>query len=262
MLTCYDYTSAVLMQSLGLPLLLVGDSASMTILGHPSTVHVEQRFINELAGGVRRGAPLAYLVVDMAFGSYHGSMDSAVDAVAGTIRGTACDAVKLEVAPSHVSLVRRLADMGVGVWAHLGLRPQAAQVSGYRAQGRTAEEALDIIRSARGFAEAGAVAILLEAVPAEVGKAVVEAVEVPVIGCGAGPGPMAHVVVIQDLLGQSGVHPRFVPSIAGDVPDLSLRQAVRRWAEMVRHAEYPAAEHCYDMPPAEADRLRQLLKNL
>lgn len=257
MLTCYDYTSARLMQSLGIPLLLVGDSAAMTMLGHPSTVHAEQRFLDELAGGVRRGAPLAYLVVDMAFGSYHASPDAAVRAVARTIRRTGCDAVKLEVTPAHLPIVARLAEMGVGVWAHLGLRPQAAMVSGYRAQGRTADEAVKIVRTATAFEHAGAVAILLEAVPAEVGQAVVDAVKVPVIGCGAGPAPMAHVVVIQDLLAETEVHPRFVPDIG---QNLSLREAVRRWAVAVRSGNYPARQHCYDMPPDEADRLRQLLR--
>lgn len=257
MLTCYDYTSARLMQSLGIPLLLVGDSAAMTILGHPSTVHAEQRFLDELAKGVRRGAPLAYLVVDMAFGSYHASADDAVRTVARTIRRTGCDAVKLEVTRSHLPTVERLSEMGVAVWAHLGLRPQAAMISGYRAQGRTADEAVEIVRAAEAFEGAGAAAILLEAVPAEVGQAVVDAVKAPVIGCGAGPGPMAHVVVIQDLLAQTDVHPRFVPDMG---QGLSLREAIRRWAVAVRSGDYPAPRHCYEMPPTEVGRLKQLLR--
>src|SRR5687768_2089235 len=197
MLTCYDFTTATVMQAAGVPLLLVGDSAAVTILGFESTVHIRQPVLQELTAAVRRGAPLAYLVADMPFGSYHADEGQAIDNVCEMVRTTGCDAVKLEVVGRQAELVRRLADAGVAVWAHLGLRPQSAARTGYRTQGKTAEAARQIVADARRMADAGAAAILLEAVPPQVSEAVVEAVPVPVIGCGAGPACCGHVVVLQ-----------------------------------------------------------------
>jgi 3-methyl-2-oxobutanoate hydroxymethyltransferase len=167
------------------------------------------------------------------------------------VRTTGCDAVKLEVVARQAELVRRLADAGVAVWAHLGLRPQSAARTGYRTQGKTAEAARQIVADARLMAEAGAVAILLEAVPPQVSEAVVEAVSVPVIGCGAGPACSGHVVVLQDLLGLTPHQPKFVP-----VADraLSLSAAVAQYVGLIETGAYPAPEHCYSMPDAERGR--------
>jgi 3-methyl-2-oxobutanoate hydroxymethyltransferase len=251
MLTCYDFTTATVMQQAGIPLLLVGDTAAVVILGHESTVHIRQPILQELTAAVRRGAPLAYLVADMPFGSYHADEGQAIENVCEMVRATGCDAVKLEVTQRQAGLVQRLADAGVAIWAHLGLRPQSAQRMGYRTQGRAAAEAHQIVADARQMVQSGAAAILLEAIPPEVGQAVVEAVEVPVIGCGAGPAPMGHVVVLQDLLGQTPHRPRFVPEFAGE---LSLQQAVEQYAKMVVSGSYPGREHCYEMAPGESEQ--------
>ncbi len=251
MLTCYDFTTATVMQAAGVPLLLVGDSAAATILGYDSTVQIRQPILQELTAAVRRGAPLAHVVADMPFGSYHGDEGQAVDNVCEMVRATGCDAVKLEVAARHAELVARLADAGVATWAHLGLRPQSAQLQGYRTQGRTAESAAAIVQDARRMADAGAVAILLEAVPPEVSEAVVAAVEVPVIGCGAGPACVAHVVVLQDLLGLTAHSPRFVPRLDGS---MDLKSAIEQWVRLVETAAYPAPDHCYAMPARERER--------
>ena len=251
MLTCYDFTTATVMQQAGVPILLVGDSAANVILGHDATTAIELPLLQTLTAAVRRGAPLAYLMADMPFGSYHGDAGAAVERVCETVRKTGCDAVKLEVVPRQAKLVGRLADAGVAVCCHLGLRPQSVQIFGYRAQGRTAKEAEQIVAAARKMEKAGACSILLEAVPAEVGRAVVDAVEIPVIGCGAGPSPMAHVVVLQDLLGLTGRRPKFVP----DLPQRPLRETIEEYARLVASAAYPAAEHIYAMAAGEAEKL-------
>jgi 3-methyl-2-oxobutanoate hydroxymethyltransferase len=253
MLTCYDFTTAQVMQAAGVPILLVGDTAASVIFGHPSTTAIRQPILQELTAGVRRGAPNAFLMADMPFGSYHGDPGTAVDNVCEMVRATGCDAVKLEVVPRQAKLIRRIADAGVAVCAHLGLRPQSVQLYGYRAQARTAKGTERLVRDARRMQRAGAAMLLLEAVPPEASRAVVEAVDLPVLGCGAGPAPVAHVVVLQDLLGLTSRRPRFVPAIA----EGSLRQMVEEYARQVETAAYPAGEHCYGMAQGEAEKLAE-----
>jgi 3-methyl-2-oxobutanoate hydroxymethyltransferase len=254
MLTCYDYTTARLMQEAGVPALLVGDSASNVVLGHPTTLPVPLSFMIEITAAVRRGAPLALVVADMPFGSYQGSIDRGVRNVCWMVQKTGCDLVKVEVGASHLGLVRELADAGVAVMAHLGLRPQSVGLlGGYRFQGRTAEEAERIVALALQMEDAGAAAVLLEAVPAEVGRAVVEATSVPVIGCGAGPWCHGSVVVTHDALGLSTSAPRFVAKV-GHVAE-PMMAAFAEYVRQVGSGTYPAAEHQYEMPPEERKKL-------
>jgi 3-methyl-2-oxobutanoate hydroxymethyltransferase len=210
----------------------------------------------ELTRAVRRGAPRSFLIADMPFGSYHGSVARAVRNVFRMVQLSSCDCVKLEAAESQLGAIRELSDAGVAIMAHLGLRPQAVGVlGGYRAQGRTAKEAQHIVDLAVAMQQHGAAAILLEAVPAEVSAAVVEATNIPVIGCGAGPACHGHVVVTHDMLGLTDRPPRFVPKIA----DLAtpLLAAFGTYVERVRQGSYPAAEHGYDMPADEKQLLAQ-----
>lgn len=250
MLTCYDYTTAGLMQQAGVPALLVGDSAANVILGYDTTLPVSLPFMIELTAAVRRGAPLCLLMADMPFGSYQGSLDRGVRNVCRMVKRTGCDAVKIEAAPSQLPLIRELADAGVAVIAHLGLRPQNIGLLGsYRFQGRTAGEASAIVSLAADMAGAGAAGILLEAVPPEVSAAVVDEVDVPVIGCGAGPACDAHVFVTHDALGLTQRCPRFVPHLE----DLAqpMLAGFSNYVHLVQTGQYPAAEHCYEMPADE-----------
>lgn len=254
MLTCYDFTTAGLMQEAGVPALLVGDSAAGVILGHPTTLPVSLSFMIEITAAVRRGAQLAMVVADMPFGSYQGSVARGTRNVFKMVRRSGCDVVKIEAGASQLRLVRELADAGVAVMAHLGLRPQSVNlVGGYKYQGRTAPEAAEIVRLAMSLESAGAAALLVEAVPAEVGRAVVEAVELPVIGCGAGPDCHGHVIVTHDAVGLSLTRPRFVPAL-GDLAAPS-RQLFHDYAEAVLSGRYPAAEHQYEMQSGEAQKL-------
>jgi 3-methyl-2-oxobutanoate hydroxymethyltransferase len=259
MLTCYDYTMARLMQEAGVPLLLVGDSAASVILGHSTTLPVSLEFMIEITAAVRRGAPLAFLVGDMPFGSYQESAAQGVRSVAEMVKRSGCDCVKLEVAESHLPLVKSLADAGVAVMAHLGLRPQTVGLlGGYKFQGRAAEDASAILALALQMERHGAAAILLEAVPPEVSRAVVEQTGVPVIGCGAGPACHGCVFVTHDGLGLTPHRPKFVPMMA----DLAspIREAFAGYVRDVEAGNYPAPEHSYSMPPAEQARFGKMLE--
>jgi 3-methyl-2-oxobutanoate hydroxymethyltransferase len=252
MLTCYDYTSARHMQEAGVPALLVGDSAGSVILGHASTLPVSLEFMIQITAAVRRGAPGVLLVGDMPFGSYQASTAQGVRNVVRMLKLTGCDCIKLEVAESHTKLVRRLADAGVAVMAHLGLRPQTVGLlGGYRSQGRTATSAEAIVDTAVKMQEAGAAALLLEAIPAEVTTAVVAATTLPVIGCGAGPACHGFVVVSHDMLGLTSSRPRFAPLLA-DLTS-SSKTAFSEYVKQVSTGQYPAAEHLYQMPKDEID---------
>jgi len=256
MLTCYDFTTARLMQESGVPALLVGDSASNVVLGYPTTLPVSLGFMVEITAAVRRGAPHCLVVGDMPFGSYQGSLDRGVQNVCKMVKRSGCDAVKLEAARQHLRLIEELAAAGVAVIAHLGLRPQSVGLLGaYRYQGRTAAEAKDIVSLAFDMQQAGAAGVLLEAVPPEVSQAVVDATSVPIIGCGAGPACHGHVFVTQDAIGMTPHVPRFVPRLADIGQQLSAEFA--RYVQQVEDGTYPAAEHCYEMPADQREKFLQ-----
>ena len=247
------------MQEAGVPALLVGDSAANVILGHDTTLPVPLHFMIQITAAVRRGASNAFVVADMPFGSYHGTPGRAVRNVFRMVQLSGCDCVKMEAAESQLPAVRELADAGVAIMVHLGLRPQAVGVmGGYRAQGRTAHDAEAIVDLAVRMQQAGAAAILLEAVPAEVSAAVVEATHIPVIGCGAGPACHGHVIVTHDMLGLTPRPPRFAPHLADIATPLvaSFAEYVRR----VATGEYPSAEHGYAMVTDEKGKLEENLR--
>lgn len=244
MLTCYDFTTARLMQRAGIPAILVGDSASNVILGHDTTVPISLDVLIDLTAAVRRGAPQCLLMADMTFGSYQESTAQGLRNGLRMAKRSGCDMLKLEVTARQLPLVRRLADAGVAVVAHLGLRPQSIGVLGsYKAQGRTPSEANAIVKLAGQMQRAGAAAILLEAVAAETAARVVADTSVPVIGCGAGPDVHAHVIVLHDLLGLSDHSPRFAPQVAH--LGQSMLQAMQQWADMVSSGRYPTSEQSY-----------------
>jgi 3-methyl-2-oxobutanoate hydroxymethyltransferase len=192
----------------------------------------------------------------MPFGTYQGSPGKAMRNVIRMVQLSGCDCVKIEAAESQLPAVKELSDAGVAIMAHLGLRPQAVGVlGGYRAQGRSADDAQRIVELAVRMEENGAAAILLEAVPAEVAAAVVHAISLPVIGCGAGPACHGHVVVTHDMLGLTDRPPKFAPKL-GDLASPMI-ECFRDYAQRVRSGGYPAAEHAYSMPPEEKNLFQQ-----
>ncbi len=261
MLTCYDFQMARLMQQAGVPTLLVGDSAANVILGLPNTLSVSLNFLIEITKAVRLGAPNCLVIADMPFGSYQASLSQGFRNIVRMVQLSGCDCVKIEAAVRHARLISRLSDAGVAMIAHLGLRPQTIGLSGgYQARGKTADDAEQIVSAAAQMERAGAAAILLEAVPPETSQAVVNAVQIPVIGCGAGPACHSHVFVTHDALGlTAGNKPRFVPEL-GDIA-APLVECFAKYVRMVNDGKYPSVEHLYEMPREEKSAFIRAEKN-
>lgn len=243
-LTCYDATTARWLERAGLPMLLVGDTLAETILGYDQTIYAAMDLMVPLTAAVRRGAPSVMLMADMPFMSYQVSDEDALRNAARFMTDAGADLVKFEVDLRNLAMVERAAAAGVPVVAHIGARPQQTRmIGGYRAAGRTADEARTLVETAKAMESAGAVMILVEAVPAEASVEIVKAVRVPVIGCGAGPACHGQVVVLHDLLGLTDWQPRFAQPVArlGD----QIVAAARIWIEKVSSNEL--GEHPYQM---------------
>ncbi|HKF81106.1 MAG TPA: 3-methyl-2-oxobutanoate hydroxymethyltransferase [Thermoleophilaceae bacterium] len=260
MVTAYDYPSAQVAEEAGVDLVLVGDSAAMTVLGYPSTVPVSLDEMLVLAAAVRRGLGTPFLVGDLPFGSYEVSNEQAVTTAQRFIKEAGCDAVKLERGGSSVERARAIIESGIPVMGHVGLTPQTATaLGGYRSQGRTAERALEVAHDALALQEVGCFAIVFEAIPSPLTEAIMPRMQIPVIGIGAGPAADGQVLVFHDLLGiYDGHAARFVKRYA-DVRK-EMVEGVRRFAEEVRARAYPEAEHGYTMAPDEVERLHLLLQ--
>ena len=260
MITAYDYPSAQVAEAAGVDVVLVGDSGAMTVLGYPSTVPVSTDEMVMLASAVRRGLSTPLLVGDLPFGSYEASDEQAIATAQRFVKEAGCDAVKLERGGSSVQRARAIVDAGIPVMGHVGLTPQTATVlGGHKAQGRTADRALEVARDALALQEAGCFSIVFEAVPAAVAKEVVERLEIPVIGIGAGPATDGQVLVFHDLLGIYDGHvARFVKRYA-DVK-AQMVAGVAEYADDVRHRAFPAPEHTYTIDEQELEQFRAALK--
>lgn len=235
-LAVYDATFARLMDQAGVHLLLAGDSAAEVVLGLPRTVHMPMDFAIEITAAVRRGARRAHVMADMPFMSYQASPDDAMTNAGQFMTRGGADSVKLEADESFASLVERMTHAGIPVCAHVGSRPQTAGLTGgYTSAGRTQSTAETIIRDAVALEQAGAVLLLIEAVPDEVTRRVVEATNIPVIGIGAGTACHGQILVMHDLLGLSEHPPRFAKPAA----DLAapIVDAGRQWVARVASGE-------------------------
>jgi 3-methyl-2-oxobutanoate hydroxymethyltransferase len=259
MVTAYDYPSAQVAEAAGVDLVLVGDSAAMTVLGYPSTLPVSLDEMIMLAAAVRRGLRTPFLVGDLPFGSYEASDEQAITTAQRFVKDAGCDAVKLEGGGAAVGRAQAIVASGIPVMGHVGLTPQTATaLGGYRAQGRTAQRALDVTRDALDLQAAGCFAIVFEAIPAAVSEAIMERMGVPVIGIGAGSATDGQVLVFHDLLGiYHGMSPRFAKRYAHVKPDLV--EGVRAYADEVRSGRFPGPEHTYSIDPEELARFREAL---
>jgi 3-methyl-2-oxobutanoate hydroxymethyltransferase len=244
-LTAYDHPTARILDDAGIPVLLVGDSVGTAVLGYDSTIPVTLEEMLHHVSAVARGAHRALVVADMPFGSYQAGEDAAMANAVRLLKEGGANAVKIEGGGPSVALTRRLTQAGVPAMGHVGLTPQSVnQLGGHRVQGRDAGAGQRILADAQALAEAGAFAVVLECVPADLGRAVTEAVDVPTIGIGAGAGCDAQVLVLHDLLGlTSGPKPRFVKAYA------HLREhiadAAKAFQAEVRDGDYPGPEHIY-----------------
>ncbi len=242
MVTAYDALSARILDEAGIPVLLVGDSVSNVLLGHPTTLQVSMDDMLHHARAVARGSRDALLVGDLPWGSYP-NPDVAVANASEFLR-VGMHSVKLEGAGPGVEVVRALTERGIPVMGHLGLTPQSVNaIGGFKVQGRgaTGERLLE---DAKRLEEAGIFALVLECVPSDLGQRVTEELDVPTIGIGAGPHCSAQVLVLHDLLGMTpGPSPRFVKRYADLASQVTL--AVQLFSKEVAEGIYPAPEHEY-----------------
>jgi 3-methyl-2-oxobutanoate hydroxymethyltransferase len=243
-LTAYDASYALLLDKGGVDLVLVGDSLGMVIQGHDTTVPVTVADVIYHTRSVAKGLHRAFLVSDMPFMSYVEPPQALDNAVQLMQEGGAM-MIKLEGGEGQVNIVEHLARHDIPVCAHLGLKPQSVhKIGGFKVQGRDPKQAKQMLESARKLQDAGADMLLLECVPNEVGRAVSEAIDVPVIGIGAGPDVNGQILVLYDMLDiTQGRTPRFVQNfMAGRQSPLD---AISAYVQAVKNRDYPGPEHCF-----------------
>ena len=251
MVTAYDAPSGRLADVAGVDLILVGDSSGMVVHGRESTVPVTLDEIVFMTQWVSRGAKRPIVIADMPFGSYEESDEQAIRNAVRLVKEGGADAVKLERGGTSVARARAIVGAGIPVMGHVGLTPQTATVlGGFKAQGRTAERARQLVEDALALEAAGCFSIVLEAVPPAVAQAATRALTVPTIGIGAGKDTDGQVLVWHDMLGfYEGRAPRFVKRYAelGD----AIVEALEQYAEEVRSGAFPEDRHTYGMPEEE-----------
>ena len=247
MLTAYDYVTAKIVDEAGIPLILVGDSLGMVMLGYESTIPVTMEEMLHHTRAVVRGAKSALIIGDMPFMTYHISVSDALSNAARFIQEGGAQAVKLEGGESVAEKVRRLVECGIPVMGHIGLTPQSVhQLGGFKVQGKTAEAAEGLLKDACVLEEAGAFAIVLECIPAPLSKLITQKVGIPTIGIGAGPDCDGQVQVISDIL---GLYRDFVPKHAKQYVKLAeeIKTAVANYMAEVRSISFPTAKESYAM---------------
>jgi 3-methyl-2-oxobutanoate hydroxymethyltransferase len=251
MVTAYDYPSGSLADAAGVDIVLVGDSAAMTVLGYESTVPATMDEMVMLTRAAVRGAKRPLAVADMPFGSFQISDEEAVRNAVRFEKEAGADAVKVEGAGRTVSRVLALVGAGIPVMGHIGLTPQSAtMLGGFRAQGRTSARARQLLQDARTLEQAGCFALVLEAVPAPVAARITEELTIPTIGIGSGRDCDGQVLVYHDLLGlYQGREPRFVKRYAELATE--IQAAIERYAADVRSGAFPGDEHTYSIPDEE-----------
>ena len=245
MLTAYDFLGARILDEAGIPILLVGDSLGMVMLGYPTTLPVTLDEMVHHAKAVARGAHQALLVGDMPFMAYHASVEQAITSAGRFVQEAGMHAVKMEGGGRVIEYTRRMTELGIPVMGHLGLTPQFVhQMGGFKVQGKTDAQAARILGDARSLEQAGAFSLVLEGVPSKLAVEVTNALRIPTIGIGAGPGTDGQVLVLHDMLGlTSGKAPKFVKRYANLAEEIA--RAASAYAEDVRTGKFPGPEHEY-----------------
>ncbi len=259
MVTCYDYSTARLIEEAEIDSILVGDTYAEVCLGHSTTLPMSLDHLVTIAEAVRRGAPSAFLVGDMPYLSYQVCEKEAIRNAGLFMARAGCDCVKVEVDRRLLKTVEAMASATIPVMAHLGLKPQSIQsVGGYRIQGKSAATAKQLIEDAKMMESAGAMALLLEAVPSEVAAIITKRASVPVIGIVAGPDVDGQVVVFHDMVGYGGGHPPRSTKRYAELHDL-LVGAFRTYAYEVADGKFPSTDNSVAMDPSELTKLRAAL---
>lgn len=255
MLTAYDYSMAKLIDEAGINMILVGDSLGMVMLGYEDTLSVTMEDMIHHTAAVARGASNALVVADMPFMSYQTSVYDAVYNAGCLMKEGRAQAVKLEGGQEFAEHIRAITNASIPVVAHLGLTPQSLNAfGGFKVQGKSEEAARKLIEDAKAVEEAGAVAVVLECVPARLAELITKQLHIPTIGIGAGAGCDGQVLVYQDMLAMFGdFKPKFVKQFAevGAV----MKEAFARYGEEVRSGAFPAAEHTFKIDDDVIEKL-------
>lgn len=260
MLTAYDYTTAKIVDEAGVPLILVGDSLGMVVLGYESTVPVTIEEMLHHTRAVVRGTKKSLIIGDMPFMTYHTSISEAMHNAARFIQQAGAQAVKLEGGEVVAETVSRIVNCGIPVMGHIGLTPQSInQLSGFKVQGKTPETAQRLLKDALTLEEAGAFAVVLEAVPAPLSRLITEKLSIPTIGIGAGPDCDGQVQVISDLL---GLFTDFVPRHAKQYARLAetMNSAIRSYITEVKEGSFPTSKQSYTMDESLLQNIARTIK--
>ncbi len=247
MLTAYDASFARMLDAAGIDMLLVGDSLGMVVLGYESTVPVTMDEMLHHARAVRRGAPKAFVVGDMPFMSYQSSIPEAIKNAGRFMKEAGCDAVKLEGGLEVCDTVAAINRAGIPVIGHIGLTPQTAgKLGGYKLQGKDLDSARQLVADAGELEQAGAFAVVMECIPADLAQAISAKLVIPTIGIGAGAGCDGQVLVTHDLL---GMFEKFIPSFVKNYTHLAplIKDAVGEFIHEVRDGDYPDKEHSFSL---------------
>ncbi len=259
MVTAYDYSTAKIVDEVGIPLILVGDSLGMTMLGYETTVPVTMEDMLMHVKSVVRGTQNALIVGDMPFMTYHVSTEQAVANAGRFLQEAGCQTVKLEGGVNVAERIKRIVDSGIPVCGHIGLTPQSInQLGGFRIQGKNKEAALKLIRDAEAVEQAGAFAVVLETVPAALAALISKRLSIPTIGIGAGAGCDGQVQVIHDIL---GLYPNFVPKHAkqyANVHDVE-KKALADYFTEVKSGAFPTEANSFPIDPAVIKELESEL---
>ena len=247
MLTAYDYSTAKIIDEVGIPLILVGDSLGMVVLGYESTIPVTMEEMLHHTKAVVRGTKQTMVIGDMPFMTYHISVDDALKNAARFIQEAGAQAIKLEGGVTVAEKVRRIVECGIPVMGHIGLTPQSIhQFGGFKVQGRTPEAAVKMLKDAQALEEAGAFAIVLETVPTPLATLITQKISIPTIGIGAGIGCDGQVQVINDILGSFA---DFIPKHAKQYAKLAdiMSSAITEYYNEVKAGNFPTAKQSFSM---------------
>jgi len=247
MLTAYDASFAGLIDTAGIDMVLVGDSLGMVLLGYNSTIPVTMDEMLHHCRAAARGVKHALLVGDMPFMSYQVSASEAITNAGRFLKEARCDAVKLEGGTEVCDTVKAIVKAGIPVMGHIGLTPQtASQLGGYKVQGKDADSARRLLQSARDLETAGAFAIVLECIPAQLSEAISKTVSIPTIGIGAGKHCDGQVLVTHDMV---GMFEKFIPSFVKQYANLApqIREAVVAYHQEVKNGSFPDEDHSFNM---------------
>ncbi len=259
--SCYDYTTARLAAQADVDMILVGDSAAQVMLGFDLTLPATMDFMVAITAGVRRGAPNVCLAADMPFLSYQTGLAEAVKNAGRFAAEAGAQVIKIEASGAYLDVIKAVSDAGMAVMAHIGIRPQSIGRTGkFRAEATTAQMGLELISLAEQMVNSGASMLLVEGAAAEVAEIITQRSEVPVIGCGSGPGCDGQILIAPDILGLTrGPSPKFAKSY-GNLGD-AVVEAFSKYSSEVKGGQYPDKEHSYHMKAGEIEQLRGLLKD-